>query len=52
MGVLLLLLKQCHAHIWDVFISLIYVYLTNWLYSCYTDVEGYGINKGVATYRD
>lgn len=47
MGVLLLLLfKQCHAHIWDMFISLIY--LTNWLYLRSTDVEGYGINKGVA----
>lgn len=45
MGVLLLL-KQHHAHIWDMFISLIY--LINWLYLHSTDIEGYGINKGVA----
>jgi hypothetical protein len=43
---LLLLFKQCHAHIWDMFISLIY--LTNLLCLRSTDVEGYGINKGVA----
>jgi len=51
MGVLLLLLllllfKQIHAHIWDTFISLIY--LTNWLHLRATDVERYSNNKGVA----
>jgi hypothetical protein len=46
MEVLLLLLKPFHTHIWDMFISLIY--LTNWLYLCSTEAEGYGINIGDA----
>ena len=44
MGVLLLF-KQSHAHIWDAFISSLY--LMNWLHLRSTDVEGYGNNKAV-----